>query len=1006
MGFSCRVSIWALALAVLAVPLVFAQSQATTGVIQGFAQDESGAALPGVTITMTNTDTGFIRSVVSEASGRFYSALMPLGPYTVTASLEGFATLVREGLVLRLGGNLNVTFEMQLSAIGEEITVTGAENLIETTRVENQVLFNSDVIEGLPVKNRNFLDFNLLTPGATLVQNPDGNSLTINGQKGINNNVMVDGADFNNPFFGEQRGGQRPAYTFNIDSINEVLVVTEGAPAEFGRSAGGFVNVVTKSGTNNIAATVHYFYKSDGLSDTAKNRDGSEDPRDFTQNQFGFTIGGAIKRDSLFYFVAADTQSREETKQFDPFRIDPEIVAFMAEQGLSDENAPITREDDADAYLAKIDWQVNEKNLLTARWAYHYSNQPNGTFDVNSWGSSSNAIEKDWAHGFTLNLLSTINSRTLNEFRGQYAKEWRPRPYNGPNVPGQNRPFPDTGFNFVNSYRGGMPFFIPVEYDDDRLQLVNNVSYLMGDHSLKAGFEFNDVTSSQTFVGFANGRYIFNSFDGFRNHVANPDYIECSDGSSNTSGSCPSGTTPTGPVLLYLQFAGVGGLTPEQAGTQNIQQKEYSLFVQDQWQPSPNLTLEFGLRWEGLDMPDPITPPSEVFYAPFIGQTVTNETGTHRFPSDGTIPDDMDQWQPRLAVAWTPKGQSNRVLRASTGIYHSRIPALSIASSRSTNGSVGQTAFRNSELGGLGILPPPPQWPDRIDPEALSNADFVFFPQVFVFDENFETPRTWNSAISWEQEFIPNYAFLFKANYAETENITRFINRNDPVFGCPWSTGLAPGGGNGIACDPTGGLTTVESSARSEYWGLTFGVNKRLSNNFQFEFYYTYSEDKSDDDNERDPFSYRYARADTLGPEFGLSDRHQQNRLNFWLLWNAPYGINTSFRWSYRDPQPLSLTENGLPAATPQDRINADGSITERNLGEKDNEFNTFDIRISKDFNVGNWTIQPILDVFNVFNNVNFITPQTTSLLFNFDGTIRSGAGQPREMQLGIRFLR
>ena len=208
---------------------------------------------------------------------------------------------------------------MQLSAVGEEITVTGAEDLIETTRVENQVLFDRDVIENIPVRNRNFLDFNLLTPGATLVQNPDGNSLTINGQKGINNNVMIDGADFNNPFFGEQRGGQRPAYTFNIDAVNEVLVVTEGAPAEFGRSAGGFVNVVTKSGTNK--------HRGDGPlllqerqpgSDTAKNRDGSEDPREFSQNQFGFTVGGAIKRDSIFYFLAADTQERTETKQFDP----------------------------------------------------------------------------------------------------------------------------------------------------------------------------------------------------------------------------------------------------------------------------------------------------------------------------------------------------------------------------------------------------------------------------------------------------------------------------------------------------------------------------------------------------------------------------------------------------------------------------------------------------------------------------------------------------------------
>ena len=994
---SCRVSVWALALALLVAPSLHAQSQATTGVIQGFAQDESGAPLPGVTVTMTNNDTGFSKTVVSEASGRFFSPLMPLGPYTITAALEGFATLVQEDLNLRLGGNLNVSFEMQLSAIGEEITVTGTEALIETSRVENQVFFDRDTIEGLPTDGRNFLDFNLLTPGATLTQNPDGNSLTINGQKGISNNVMVDGADFNNPFFGEQRGGQRPPYTFNIDAINEVLIVTEGAPAEFGRSAGGFVNVVTKSGTNDIRATLHYFYKSDSLSDTPKNRDGSEDPREFDKHQFGFTIGGAFIKDKLFYFGAADTQKADETKQFDPGRIDPEIVAFMAEQGLPNENAPISRNDDANAYLAKLDYSINDSNLLTGRWAYHYSNQGNGTFDVNSWGASANAIEKDWAHGYTINLLSTINSRMLNEFRGQYAKEWRPRPYNGPNVPGQDRPFPDTGFNFVNSYRGGMPFFIPVEYDDDRVQLVDNFSYLMGNHSLKAGLEWNDVTSSQTFIGFANGRYIFSSFEGFQNYVnVGPTYVECSGGGSSNNGSCPAGEGIVGPMILYLQQAGVGGLSVEEAGTQDIQQKELALFVQDQWQPMPNLTLEYGLRWESLDMPDPITPANEVFFAPFIGQTVTNETGTYRFPSNGLIPDDKDQWQPRLAAAWSPKDKPDRVLRASTGIYHSRIPALSIASSRSTNGSRGQTLYRDSTFNGFGVTPP--DWPNIIPADEVAEP---FFPDVFVFDENFETPRSWNSAISWEQEFIPNYAFLFKANYVETDNITRFINRNDPVFGSPWSSGLGADGSNGVNV-----LTVVESSARSEYWGLTFGVNKRLTHNFQFEFYYTYSEDKSDDDNERDPFSFRYARADTLGPEFGFSDRHQANRVNFWLLWTGPWGINTSFRWSYRDPQPLSLTEDGIPAATPQDRINRDGSITQRNLGEKDNEYNSFDIRLSKDFGVGNWTIQPVLDVFNLFNNDNFITPQVTALLFNFDGTIRSGAGEPREMQLGVRILR
>ncbi|MEJ2086738.1 MAG: TonB-dependent receptor, partial [Acidobacteriota bacterium] len=521
-------------------------------------------------------------------------------------------------------------------------------------------------------------------------------------------------------------------------------------------------------------------------------------------------------------------------------------------------------------------------------------------------------------------------------------------------------------FDFGGGYRVGMPFFIPVEYDDDRLQLVDNVSWLKGAHSMKGGIEYNDVTSSQTFIGFANGRYIFDSFDGFQNYVANPNYVTCSDGSSSATGSCPTGTSATGPVLLYLQFAGVGGLTAEQAGTQNIEQQELALYFQDSWQPTANLTLDFGLRWEALYMPDPITPPSQVFFSDFIGQTVTTADGPQKFPSNGLIPDDTSQWQPRFALAWSPGDRSDRVLRVSSGVYPARIPALSIASSRSTNGSVGQTAFRNSELGEAGILPPPPAWPDIIPLEDLGGP--VFFPDVFVFDEDFQTPRTWSSAVSWQQEFIPNYAFLFKANYAKTDHITRFINRNDPSFGSPWSSGLAPDGINGITT-----LTSVESTAKSRYYGFTLGVDKRYSNNFQFQAYYTYSRDKSDDDNERDPFSFRYAVANNLEPEYSVSDRHQANRFNAWI--------------------------------TPQDRINPDGSITRRNLGKKDNEYNSLDIRLAKNFYVGGVTLQPILDVFNVFNESNFLRPQVTNLIFNFDGTVRSGAGQPRQFQLGLQVI-
>ena len=194
----------------------------------------------------------------------------------------GFGTHVREGLDLQVGQTINLPVTLKVSAVQEEVVVTGDAPVIETTRAEGSDRIDERAIQGLPNNGRNFLDFTLLTPGVSIVQGPDGAELTVNGQKGIQNNISVDGADFNNPFFGEQRGGQRPAFTFNMDAIKEVVVVAEGANAEFGRSNGGFVNVVTKSGTNDIHGTAHLYYKNDGLSSAPKRADGtSADKFDF-----------------------------------------------------------------------------------------------------------------------------------------------------------------------------------------------------------------------------------------------------------------------------------------------------------------------------------------------------------------------------------------------------------------------------------------------------------------------------------------------------------------------------------------------------------------------------------------------------------------------------------------------------------------------------------------------------------------------------------------------------
>ena len=214
-------------------------------------------------------------------------------------------------------------------------------------------------------------------------------------------------------------------------------------------------------------------------------------------------------------------------------------------------------------------------------------------------------------------------------------------------------------------------------------------------------------------------------------------------------------------------------------------------------------------------------------------------------------------------------------------------------------------------------------------------------------------------------------------------------------------------------------MTTIESTAKSRYWGLTFGATKRFADRFGAQFFYTYSKDKSDDDNERDPFTLRYARihedpndpTSEFSQEYGYSDRDQRHRFEGYFLWKAPLDIDFNARYSYRSAQPKSLTVTGEDAANAQARcIPGDDpvlpnchTVVQRNTGRKDNSLSIFDLRISRVFNWSGFILEPSMDIFNLFNAKNFLVPQTTNLVFNFDGTVRSGAGNPRTFQFGLR---
>jgi outer membrane receptor for ferrienterochelin and colicin len=949
-AFGCLLVVAALSIS------AFAQAQATTGLIQGTIVDPNGAIVQGATVTVRNSGTGFERSATSNSDGYFSIPLLPLGKYRVTTQAANFSKSVLEGLEVNVGQSVSLKIEMKVGAAAETVNITLEGEGVEVSRTELNTLINERAVEGLPINRRDFSRFAQLTPGVSIVQGPDGDEITINGQKGIQNNLSIDGADANNPFFGEQRGGQRPAFTISLESVKEFQVVPVGASAEFGRSSGGFINVVTKSGTNEVSGSAFLYFKNQSLSGQNPDAVAANLPtEDFRNYQFGVNVGGPIKTDKAFFFLAYERNDGNSQK---PNSIDPTLRTLFATRFNSpNEQTIINRTNDADVFLGKVDVQINDNNLLTLRHNYSRAEQVNGTFDVPTWGASANGRETSKSNSFIGQLVTNFSSSLLNEFRFQWAKEERPRFYDGPDLPDV------TIGTFAGdiSYRFGRPFFLPVPSDDLRLQFTDNFTVIKGNHTVKFGADINRVTVSQTFIGFARGRYIFAAptigaaIQGFQ------DYI--------------NRVSPSG-LSLYLQFAPIGNRTVEQAGTQEYNVFEPGIYIQDNWQIRPNMTLNLGFRWEGQYQPDPINAPSQTRYGQFLSDP--------RFPSDGSIPDFKDGYQPRLGFSWSPGKDGKTAIRLGAGMYYARIPGLVVAGPRNTDGAIAGNIYFDGTFCTIAVGGTCPVFPG-----VVPTAGFTpFNPGIAVFTKDFKNPRTLQYSASIEREVAPDLNLLVAYNYAKSTRLTTFINRGD---GRLYAGGVSPferANGSGV-----GEIRSTESIGKSLFQGMTFGLTKRFSNNFQFQANYLLSWDKSSDDNERDPFTFRYADPRNLTPEYGYSDRDQRHRFNAFAVFKLPYEVSLSPIMQYRSAQPTSVTNRGTFP-----------NIIERNTLRLENEFFTFDLRASKTFKfTERMSLEAIFDAFNIFNNRNQRS-LPRPLTFNFDGTVSAGFGEPRQAQLGLRF--
>src|SRR5262249_31962863 len=715
--------------------LALAQTEITSGTIQGTIVDQSGAVVPGVDMMANNLNTQSASVQKTDADGRFVFLALTPGRYSITASKSGFTKVIQKDVDLTVGQALSLKLTLKVSAVSETVEVTGTP-LIATTQSESSTTLDERAVQETPILGRKFEDLLTLTPGVSVVQGPDGDEISFAGQRGIFNNISLDGGDYNNGFFGEQVGGQRAAIDITLDAVKEFQVVASGASAEFGRTAGGVVNVVTKSGTDVLHGSAFHFQRLEAL--TADTSDG-EPLKDFRREQFGGTVGGPIIKQKMFFFGAAEQIIENLTRPnlstqlgstpcpnpaptiANAALIDGNtdcqrlaLLTFFKSNRNQDEGQPIKHPIRNTALLGKYDWNVNPRNQLSASYNFDRSNNENQTFDVPTYGNSANGIEgPSKINSVNFNLFTTVSPRKVNEGHFTFAREDRPRSAVKSNVPA------DTAMGFAPTFRFGQPFFVEPNVDEvfKRTQIRDNFSILAGKHTIKLGGEWMHSNNTQVFRGFFTGRYIFDSVLGFLHYaIDGPGTRECT---RTTFNVCPGGGTS--PLLFYLQAAGTNGTTTDAAGASDINNNNYALFLQDKWQVLPNLTLNYGLRWEAQIFPDPTIDPTKSAY----GSNLTDP----RFPSTGKIPNATKMFQPRVGFAWDVKNNQKSVLRASYGIYNAQQNMLTQVGAITTNGVQQQT------------LSGQPTWPNPIIPQAVPVGSGN--PGVTVFDKNYDNPRTY-----------------------------------------------------------------------------------------------------------------------------------------------------------------------------------------------------------------------------------------------------------------------
>jgi hypothetical protein len=907
------------ALVALLAPAAFAQE--ITATITGTVTDQSGALLPGVTVTARSTSTGWTKEVVTTGTGQYTVPFLPVGTYDLAFALSGFKTSTTKGIVLHVNDRITYNTTMQVAGLEAAVEVTAEAGLLQTTPAV-QTLMGPTQVQELPLNNRNFVQLATLVPGVnSSLPDEVGIGLTstvsisIAGARRNAVNWLVDGAS--NVDVGSNI---TLLSTPTLESIEEFKIITSSYAAEWPRSGGGIVNVVTKSGSNTFRASAYEYYRNDALNANGFFRQQSsnpaiaDNPPKLDYHNFGATLGGPILRDKLFFFGSVEWRDIDRAPT-DLVATVPD-PAWLTDPANANYVAPAQRDANAVALLGaypapntgtnqfrstaantqktrqevlRLDWNIDQKWRLMARYTHDLSEttEVGGLFFNTAIPDIATTLTRVPGQVFVAQLTTTISNKMLNEFSFQFSSNAIKSEY-GDNVRNTRSAYGISIPELFPENREGLIPTVAITglssiganqlFDNSykNYTVADNLSYVTGNHTLKGGFliafeQKNELSTSATQGSFSfgagGGRTAFQSFL-----------------TGNAGGLCGTNCSYTEPELeVASQF----------------RWNRYEFFLQDAWKARPGVTVDFGVRYVVypgvVDVNDVLTNFVPSRFDPASAPAWSSSAATALVVGSGDFTNGITvagqtspygrrihatQWDrimPRLGFSWDTANDGKMLVRGGFGVYYDQ-PLIGIFL---------QNAFVNPPF----VTNPSVLNPLLSNPGAGQTRTTVAPVALIASSDEFDLPRTLQWNVGVQRQLFRRASIDVSYIGSRGDNLIQPVDINAVL---PADV-VAVNGVVNLTRPYQGyaGITMRQTTAYTNYHALAVGARYDAGRAGTLSIAYTLSQAKTSATNDRDAVDLPQDRTN-LDAEYALARTDRTHIFTANWVYELPFFKNST----------------------------------------------------------------------------------------------------------------